>query len=105
MNWTPDSTIALPAWPGVADRLVVFRRNPVRRRHTTRDRCDECRRYVPTGAIGRCARCRERRPAALTLEIGGHRLEYPAAALEAMPPALAAALRNSTHVVATTSPK
>jgi hypothetical protein len=97
LNWTPESTIALPTWPGVADRLVILRRNPVRRRHTTRDRCDECRRYVPTGAIGRCARCRERHPAALTLRVGEHRLEYPAEALAAMPPALVTALRNSVH--------
>lgn len=99
LNWTPESTTALPTWPGVADRLVVFRRNPARRPQTTRDRCDECRRYVPTGSIGRCARCRERRPAALTLTFGDHRVEYPAEALAAMPPALVTALRNSTHRV------
>jgi hypothetical protein len=99
LNWTPESTIGLPSWPGVADRLVVFRRNPVRRPHTTRDRCDECRRYVPTGAIGRCTRCRQRHPAALTLQVGEHRLEYPAEVLAAMPPALATALRNSVHRV------
>jgi hypothetical protein len=105
LNWTPDSTIGLPTWPGVADRLVVFRRNPVRRRHTARDRCDECRRYVPTGTIGRCARCRQRHPAALTLLVGEHRLEYPAEALAALPPALVTALRNSVHRVVTTSGK
>jgi len=97
LNWTPEATMALPTWPGVADRLVILRRNPVRRPLTMRDRCDECRRYVPTGAIGRCARCRERHPAALTLQVGEHRLEYPAEALAAMPPALVTALRNSKH--------
>ncbi len=99
LNWTPESVTALPTWPGVADRLVVFRRNPRRRRDTARDRCDECRRYVPTGSIGRCARCRERHPAALTLQVGAHRLEYPAEVLAAMPPALATALRHSVHRV------
>ena len=84
-----------------ADRLTT----PTRRPHTTRDRCDECRRYVPTGSIGRCARCRQRRPAALTLEVGEHHVEYPAEALAAMPPALVTALRNSRHAVATTSGK
>jgi hypothetical protein len=103
LNWTPDSTIGLPTWPGVADRLVIFRRNPVRRRLITRDRCDECRRYVPTGAIGRCARCRQRHPAALTLQVGEHRLEYPAEALGALPPALVTALRNSVHRVPVTA--
>jgi hypothetical protein len=99
LNWTPESVTALPTWPGVADRLVVFRRNPVRRPHTTRTRCDECRRYVPTDSIGRCARCRERHPAELTLQLGAHRLEYPADVLEAMHPALATALRHSAHRV------
>jgi hypothetical protein len=99
LNWTPTATVGIPTWPGLADRLVVYRRNPRRRPHTVRDRCDECRRYVPTGSIGRCARCRERHPAALTLRIGPHRLEYPAEVLAALHPALATALRRSTHRV------
>ena len=99
LNWTPRSTTALPAWPGLADRLVVYGRNPRRRPLTGRDRCDECRRYVATGSIGRCDRCRERHPAALTLQVGAHRLEYPQEALAAMHPALAAALRHSVHRV------
>jgi hypothetical protein len=99
LNWTPMEQVALPGWPDVRDRLTIFRRNPVRRWLTGRDRCDECRRYLPTGAVGRCGRCRERRPAALTLRHGDHRLEYPADALGLMPAALVAALRTSRHRV------
>ena len=99
LNWTAESTVALPTWPGMRDRLVIYRRNPYRRPHTVRDRCDECRRYVPTGSIGRCAGCRTRRPAALTLQVGAHRVEYPAEILSVMHPALVAALRHSRHRV------
>lgn len=99
LNWTATDETALPGWPGIHDRLTVYRRNPSRRRHSVRDRCDECRRYVPTGWIGRCHGCRARRPAALTLRYGPHLLEYPAEVLAGMPYALAEALRHSIHRV------
>src|SRR5262249_52022428 len=69
LNGTPRPPTAWPACPGLADRLVVYARNPSRRPLTGRDRCDECRRYVATGSIGRCDRCRDRHPAALTLRV------------------------------------
>ena len=99
LNWTPETTIAVPAWPGIKDRLTIYRRNPVRRRHLTRNRCDECGRFVPTGAIGRCSWCRSRHPAALTLRYGPHLLEYPAEVLAGMPNALVAALEKSPRRV------
>jgi hypothetical protein len=99
LNWTVEEEIAIPAWPGLHDRLSVLRRNPVRRPHRTRDRCPECRRIVPTGHIGRCAHCVAARPAALTLRSGPHRVEYDAAALAAMHPALRAALESSPNRV------
>lgn len=99
LNWSPTDRVALPTWPGHTDLLVIYRRNPIRRGHTLRDHCDECRRYIPTGAIGRCPWCRARHPAALTLQLGQHQLEYPAEALASMHPALAAALGRSTHRV------
>jgi hypothetical protein len=99
LNWTPQESTAIPTWPGLSDRLVIYRRNARRRAQTQRDRCDECRRYVATGSIGRCGRCRTRHPAALTLQIGPHRLEYSAEMLAAMHPALATALLHSTHRV------
>jgi hypothetical protein len=98
-NWTAEVTVPLPTWPGLADRLVVYRRNPVRRPLTERDRCHECGRFLVTGAIGRCARCRADRPAALTLRYGPHLVEYPADLLARMHPAQVAALRNSPHRV------
>lgn len=98
-NWTAEVTVPLPSWPGLADRLVVYRRNPVRRPLTERDRCHECGRFLVTGAIGRCARCRGDRPAALTLRYGTHLVEYPADLLARMPAAQVAALRSSRHRV------
>jgi hypothetical protein len=44
---------------------MVYRRNPQRRPLVERDRCFECRRFIPTGAIGRCDACFERHPPAL----------------------------------------
>lgn len=97
LNWAPVATVPLPNWPGLRDRLTLYRRAPVRRPHTVRDRCDECRRFVPTGTIGRCAWCRRRHPVPLTLRAGEHRLEYPQQVLDSMPPALVAALQNSRN--------
>ncbi|MFD0579264.1 methyltransferase domain-containing protein [Dactylosporangium darangshiense] len=97
LNWTPTDDLLLPSWPGIPDRLTVWRRNPSRRPHRQRDRCTECRRFVPTGAIGRCDDCYAAAPPALALRSGGHRVEYPAAALDAMPAALRAALEASPN--------
>jgi hypothetical protein len=87
--------LALPSWPGIPDRLTVWRRSPVRRPLRSRDRCPQCARFVRTGAVGRCDRCVDARPAALTLRAGAHRIEYSSAALERMPAALRAALAAS----------
>jgi hypothetical protein len=92
--------VALPAWPGLSDRLVTYRRNAAHRPLRARDRCYECGRFIPTGAIGRCDRCFERRPPALALQYGDHRMEYPQSALDAMPSALVIALRRSPHRIA-----
>lgn len=67
---------------------MVYRRNPVRRPHLERDRCFECRQFMPTGAIGRCDACFRKRPPALALRVGKHRVEYPQEVVDAMPPAL-----------------
>jgi hypothetical protein len=95
LNWTPVEEVALPTWPRLDDRLTVYRRNPVRRPHRRRDRCDECGRFVPTGHIGRCEVCFERRPPALALRAGRHRVEYTAETLGALPPALRLAFEAS----------
>jgi hypothetical protein len=95
LNWTATDEVAIPTWPGLRDRLTVFRRNPVRRPHRDRDRCPSCGRLVPTGHLGRCARCVATRPAALTLRSGPHRVEYSEAALAALPPPLRTALLAS----------
>ena len=76
---------------------MVYRRNPQRRPHVERDRCFECRRFIPTGAIGRCDECFERRPPALALKAGRHRVEYPQDAVDAMPPALRKAFEASPN--------
>jgi hypothetical protein len=81
----------------VQDRLKVYRRNAVRRAHVERDRCFECQRYIATGAIGRCDACFRRRPPALALRVGRHRVEYPESVVAAMPPALRKAFEASPN--------
>jgi hypothetical protein len=74
---------------------MVYRRNPQRRPHLERDRCFECKRFIRTGGIGRCDWCFRRRPAALALRVGKHRVEYPQEVVDAMPAALRKALEAS----------
>jgi hypothetical protein len=95
LNWTVVEEWELPRWPRLDDRVVVYRRNAVRRPHTERDRCDRCRRFVPTGSLGRCDRCFERDPPALALRVGRHRAEYSEEQLAALPPALRTAFEAS----------
>jgi hypothetical protein len=99
LNWTVTDEVAIPTWPGLRDRLTIFRRNPVRRPHRVRDRCPGCGRLVPTGHLGRCDRCRRTAPAALVLRSGSHLVEYSADQLAALPPALRAALLASPERV------
>jgi len=95
LNWTRIESVELPRWPGLNDGLHIYLRNPSRRPLRQRDRCDECRRFIPTGAIGRCDTCFERRPPALAVRVGEHRVEYSGRALVAMPAALRHALEQS----------
>ena len=97
LNWTLLETRDLPHWPRLRDLVMVYRRNPQRRPHVERDRCFECRRFIPTGAIGRCDECFERRPPALALRVGRHRVEYPQEVVAAMPPALRKAFEASPN--------
>jgi hypothetical protein len=95
LNWTLVEELELPHWPRLQDRVTVYRRNAVRRAHVERDRCFECKRYIATGAIGRCDACFRRRPPALALRVGKHRVEYPPSVVAAMPPALRKAFEAS----------
>jgi hypothetical protein len=95
LNWTLIEEVDLPHWPGLRDRLMVYRRNPQRLPHRERDRCFECKRFIPTGAIGRCDVCFERRPPALALRVGRHRMEYPKEIVDAMPAPMRRALESS----------
>jgi hypothetical protein len=95
LNWTLVEELELPHWPRLQDRVMTYRRNAGRRAHVQRDRCFECQRYIPTGAIGRCDACFRRRPPALALKVGRHRVEYPANVVQAMPPALRKAFEAS----------
>jgi len=97
LNWTLAEELELPHWPRLQDRVMVYRRNPVRRALVERDRCFECRKFIPTGAIGRCDACFERRPPALALRAGRHRIEYPREVVAAMPNALRKAFENSPN--------
>jgi hypothetical protein len=97
LNWTLAEEADLPHWPRLRDRVMVYRRNPQRRPHLERDRCFECRRYMPTGAIGRCDACFALRPPALALRSGRHRVEYPREAVDRMPPALRLAFERSPN--------
>jgi hypothetical protein len=95
LNWAPVEQVAVPNWPGLRDRLVVYRRNPVRRPLTGRDRCPSCRRFMPTGSAGRCDACFARCPPAMALRINGHRVEYPREVVDAMPAGLRLAFERS----------
>jgi len=85
LNWTLEEEVRLPNWPRLRDTLMVYRRNAVRRPLRERDRCFDCRRFIPTGAIGRCDWCFSHKPSALVLQVGKHRVEYPQEMLDAMP--------------------
>jgi hypothetical protein len=95
LNWTLVEQVELPHWPRLEDRVHVYRRNAVRRPHVERDRCEECRRFLPTGSLGRCDRCFALRPPALALRVGRHRAEYSEELLAALPDALRAAFEAS----------
>jgi hypothetical protein len=95
LNWTLVEEADLPHWPRLRDTVSVYRRNAQRLPHALRDRCFECKRFIPTGAIGRCDACFERRPPALALRAGRHRVEYPQAVVDAMPAALRMAFEMS----------
>jgi hypothetical protein len=97
LNWTVIEEVGLPRWPGLRDRVVVYRRNTVRRAHRERDRCFECQRFIPTGTIGRCDGCFVRRPPAIAVRVGAHRVEYPREAVASMPAALRRALETSPN--------
>jgi hypothetical protein len=98
-NWSIVGQSALPTWPGLRDRLVVYRRNGERRPLDQRDRCPECKRFLPTGAAGRCDRCFTRRPPAMALQVNGHRVEYPQEIVDTMPPGLRRAFERSPSLL------
>jgi hypothetical protein len=99
LNWTPVEQVAVPNWPGLQDRLVVYRRNPVRRALTKRERCPSCGRFMPTGSAGRCDACFARRPPAMALHINGYRVEYPREVVDAMPTGLRLAFERSPSLI------
>jgi hypothetical protein len=76
---------------------MVYRRHTARRLHLERDRCYECKRFIRTVSIGRRDWCFERRPAAVALRLGDHRVEYPPETLDSMPAALRKALEESPN--------
>jgi hypothetical protein len=100
LNWTLVEEVELPHWPRLRDSVMVYRRNAQRLPHVERDRCFECRRFIATGAIGRCDACFERRPPALALRAGKHRVEYPQQVVDAMPAALRKAFERSPSRIA-----
>jgi hypothetical protein len=97
VNWSLEEEVRLPNWPRLRDTLMVYRRNAVRRPLRERDRCFECHRFIPTGAIGRCDWCFSRKPTALALQVGKHRVEYPQQMLDAMPAEQRRALEESPN--------
>ena len=99
LNWHPAEQVALPNWPGLRDRLVVYRRNAVRRPLSRRDRCEDCRRFLPAGAAGRCDACFTRKPPAMALLVNGHRVEYPQEIVDAMPRGLRLAFERSPSLI------
>jgi hypothetical protein len=103
LNWSPVEQVAVPNWPGLRDRLVVYRRNALRQPLTGRDRCPDCRRFMPTGSAGRCDACYERRPPAMALLVNGVRVEYPREIVDAMPSGLRLAFERSPSLMTGTT--
>jgi hypothetical protein len=99
LNWHPVEQVLLPNWPGLRDRLVVYRRNPVRLPLALRDRCSECARFLPTGTAGRCDACFARRPPAMALRVNGRRVEYPREVVDRMPAGLRLAFERSPSLI------
>ena len=99
LNWHPAEQAALPNWPGLRDRLVVYRRNPARQPLSQRDRCHGCRRFLPTGVTGRCDACFARNPPAMALLVNGQRVEYPQEVVDAMPAGLRLAFERSPSLI------
>lgn len=97
LNWSLEDEVRLPNWPRLRDTLMVYRRNALRRPLRERDRCFECHRFIPTGAIGRCNWCFDRKPSALALQVGKHRVEYLQEMLDAMPAERRRALEESPN--------
>jgi len=97
LNWSLEHEVPLPNWPRLRDRLMVYRRNAVRRPLRERDRCSDCHRFIPTGAIGRCDWCFTRKPSALALQVGKDRVEYLQEMLDAMPAERRRALEESPN--------
>lgn len=97
LNWTLEDEVRLPNWPKLRDGLMVYRRNALRRPLTERDRCFDCHRFIPTGAIGRCDWCFEKKPTPLALQVGRHRVEYVQEMLDAMPAERRKALEQSPN--------
>lgn len=99
LNWRPAEQAPLPNWPGLRDRVVVYRRNPARLPLAARDRCADCGRFIPTGTAGRCDGCFDRRPPAMALLVNGHRVEYPREVVAGMPPGLRLAFERSPSLI------
>lgn len=99
LNWQPAGQVALPNWPGLRDRLAVYRRNRVRRPLSRRDRCPSCRRFLATGATGRGDACFAWNPPAMALLVNGHRVEYPQEIVDAMPRGLRLVFERSPSLI------
>jgi hypothetical protein len=99
LNWRAEEQAPLPNWPGLRDLLVVYRRNRARLPLAARDRCAECRRFIPTGTAGRCDACFARRPPAMALRVNGHRVEYPPEVVAGMPTGLRLAFERSSSLI------
>jgi hypothetical protein len=99
LNWAPAEQAALPNWPGLRDKLTVYARNPARVSLAARERCPECKRFVPAGSAGRCERCFTLRPPAMALRVNGQRVEYPREVVDAMPEGLRRAFERSPSLL------
>jgi hypothetical protein len=99
LNWSPVEQVAIPNWPGLHDRLIVYRRNAIRRPLSIRSRCATCHRFMPTGAAGRCDSCFARHPPAMALRVNGLRVEYPREVVDAMPAGLRLAFERSPSLI------
>ena len=96
LNWTLAEELELPALAAAAGPCDGLPAQPAARyRTSSATAASSASATSPPAPSGAATRASERRPPALALKVGRHRVEYPHEVVEAMPPALRRAFEAS----------